>query len=157
MATELFKSVSGIDMQHIPCNSSGLTLPDLLGGRVTMIFLPIAAALPLARAGKLRAVAVTHDTSTVAPQYPTIAESAYPGFEFTGWIALLTSAKTPKESIHKIYLETAKALTLSDERTKFADLGMEAVANSRAEFTAILKSEIPMGANVIKHAGIKQD
>jgi tripartite-type tricarboxylate transporter receptor subunit TctC len=135
-----------------------LAIPDLLGGRVTMMFSPTSIVLPLAREGKLRALAVTSSRrSSAAPELPTIAESGYPGFEVTGWIGLLAPARTPATIVGKLHLETVKALALPDLRAKFADLGLEPIGNSPDEFAAVIKSEIPKWAKVIKESGIKPD
>jgi tripartite-type tricarboxylate transporter receptor subunit TctC len=158
MAAELFKSAAGLDILHIPYKSAGLALPDLLGGRVTMIFLPISMALPLARDAKLRALAVTSARrSPAAPEFPTIAESGYPSFEFTAWIGLFAPARTPTMIVRKLHLETARTLGLPSAQAKFSELGMEGIGNSPAAFSAIIKSEIPKWAKVIKDAGIKPE
>lgn len=156
MAAELFKSAVGLDIRHIPYKSAGLAMPDLLGGRLTMVFLPISMALPLARDAKLRALAVTSAArSQAAPEFPTIAESGYPGYEFTAWIGLFARAGTPATIVRKLHLETANTLAHSATQAKFSDLGMEAIGNSPAEFAAIIKTEMPKWAKVIKNAGIK--
>ena len=158
MNRELLKSVAGLDIRHIPYKGAPAAIPDLLGGRVTMLFSPIAVVLPLVREGKLRALAVTSlRRSSAAPELPTIAESGYPGFEVTGWIGLLAPAGTPSAIIRKLHLETVKALALPDLRAKFADLGLEGIGNSPDEFAAVIRSEIPKWAKVIKEAGIKPD
>ena len=133
-------------------------IPDLLGGRVTMVFSPMAIVLPMVREGKLRALAVTSlKRSSAAPELPTIAESGYPGFEVIGWNGLLAPAKTPAAIVRTLHLETVKALALPDLRAKLADLGLEGIGNSPDEFAAVIKSEIPKWAKVIKDAGIKPD
>jgi tripartite-type tricarboxylate transporter receptor subunit TctC len=158
MVAELFKSTAGVDIRHIPYKGGAAAIPDLLGGRVTMIFFPTAAGLPLVREGKLRALAVTSlRRSSAAPELPTIAESGYPGFEFTGWQGLLAPARTPAAIVRKLHLETVKALALPDLRAKLADLGLEGIGNSPDEFAAVIKSEIPKWAKVIKESGIKPD
>jgi tripartite-type tricarboxylate transporter receptor subunit TctC len=157
MPAELFKSVAGLDIRHIPYKGLSAAIPDLLGGRVAMMF-GGTAVLPLVREGKLRALAVTSlRRSSATPELPTIAESGYPGFEYTNWSGLLAPAKTPAMIVGKLHLETVKALALSDLRTKFADLGLEPIGNSPDEFAAIIKSEIPKWAKVIKESGIKPD
>ena len=157
MPAELFKSVAGLDIRHIPYKGLSAAIPDLLGGRVTMMF-GGTAVLPMVREGKLRALAVTSlRRSSATPELPTIAESGYPGFEFTNWSGLLASAKTPAMIVGKLHLETAKALALPDLRAKLADLGLEAVGNSPDEFAALIKFEIPKWAKVIKNAGIKAE
>lgn len=127
-------------------------------GRVTMMFSPTAIVLPLAREGKLRALAVTSlRRSSAAPELPTIAESGYPGFEVTTWIGLLAPARTPATIVGRLHLETVKALALPDVRAKLADLGMEGIGNSPDEFAAVIKSGIQKWAKVIKESGIKPD
>ena len=158
LAAELLKSAAGLDIRHIPYKGAVAAIPDLLGGRVTMMFGPIGTVLPLTREGKLRALAVTSlRRSSAAPELPTIAESGYPGFEYTGGFGLLAPARTPTAIVRKLYLETVKALALPDLRAKLADLGVEGIGNSPDEFAAVIKSEIPKWAKVIKEAGIKPD
>ena len=148
MAAELFNSVAGLDIRHIPYKGVVLAIPDLLGGRVTMMFSSITIVLPLVREGKLRALAVTSlRRSSAVPELPTIAESGYPGFEVTGWFGLLAPARTPATIVRKLHLETVKALALPDLRAKLADLGLEGIGNSPDEFAAAIKSEIPKWAN----------
>ena len=158
MAAELFKSMTGLDIRHIPYKGASAAIPDLIGGRVTMMFSPIAVGLPGVREGKLRALAVTSlRRSSAVPELPTIAESGYPGFEVTGWHGLLAPARTPATIVGKLHLETVKALALPDLRAKLADLGLEVIGNSPDEFAALIKSEIPKWAKVIKESGIKAD
>jgi tripartite-type tricarboxylate transporter receptor subunit TctC len=158
MAAELFTAAAGVDIRHIPYKGVVAAIPDLLGGRVTMMFSPIANVLPLAREGRLRALAVTSlRRSSAFPELPTIAESGYPGFEVTVWYGLLAPARTAATIIRKLHLETVKALALPDLRAKFADLGLEGIGNSPDEFGAVIKSEIPKWAKLIKESGIKPD
>jgi tripartite-type tricarboxylate transporter receptor subunit TctC len=158
MAAELFKSTAGLDIRIIPYKGVVAAIPDLLGGRVTMMFSPIVAVLPLVREGKLRALAVSAlRRSSAVPEVPTIAESGYPGFDYTSWGGLFAPAKTPATIVRKLHLETVKALALPELRAKFADLGVEAIGSSPDEFAALIKSEIPKWAKVIKEAGIKAD
>ena len=117
MAAELFKSVAGVDIRHVPYKGGSAAIPDLLGGRVTMMFGTTSVVLPLARDGKLRALAVTSLTrSTAAPEVPTIAESGFPGFEVTTWNGLLAPTRTPATIVGKLHLETAKVLAQADSR-----------------------------------------
>ena len=157
MPAELFKSVAGLDIRHIPYKGLSAAIPDLLGGRVTMMF-GGTAVLPMVREGKLRALAVTSlRRSSATPELPTIAESGYPGFEFTNWSGLLAPAKTPAMIVGKLHLETAKTLALPDVRAKLADQGLEGIGNSPDEFATVIKSEIPKWAKLIKESGIKPD
>jgi tripartite-type tricarboxylate transporter receptor subunit TctC len=122
------------------------------------VLFPIAVAVPMTRDGKLRALAVTSlRRSSAAPELPTIDESGYPGFEVTGWNGLLAPARTPAAIVRKLHFETVRALALPDVRARIAELGMEGIGNSSAEFAAVIGSEIPKWAKVIKEAGIKPD
>jgi tripartite-type tricarboxylate transporter receptor subunit TctC len=158
MAAELFKSSAGVDIRHIAYKGVVLGLPDLLSGRVTMMFSPIGIVLPLVREGKLRALAVTSSKrSPAAAEVPTIAESGFPGFEYIAWYGLLAPAGTPTAIVRKLQSETARVLALPEVLARLADAGVEAVGNSPEEFGATIKSEIPKWARVIKDAGIKPD
>jgi len=158
LAGELLKSMAGIDIRHIPYKGVVAAIPDLVGGRVTMMFSPIAAVLPLVRDGKLRALAVTSlKRSPALPELPTVDESGVRGFEATLWGGLLAPTGTPATIVRKLHLETAKALAQPDVRAKFADLGLETIGNSPDEFAAVIKSEIPQWAKVINESGIKPD
>jgi len=158
LAGTLFKSVARIDIREVPYKGVVAAIPDLLGGRVTMMFSPIAVVLPLVRDGKLRALAVTSlKRSPALPELPTVDESGVRGFEATLWGGLLAPAGTPVTIIRKLHLETAKTLAQPDVRAKFADLGFETIGNSPDEFAAAIKSEIPQWAKVIKESGIRPD
>ena len=158
LAAELFKSMAGIEVREVPYKGVVAAIPDLLGGRVTMMFPPIAVILPMVRDGKLRALAVTSlKRSPVVPELPTIDESGYPGFEATLWGGLLAPAGTAPAVVRKLHLETANALAQTDIRAKLAELGLEIVGNSPDEFAAIIRSEIPKWANLIKASGIKPE
>ena len=158
MPAELFKSVAGLDIRHIPYKGLPAAIPDLLGGRVTMMFGPTVVVLPLVREGKVRALAVTSLTrSPAAPELPTISESGYPGFEYTSWTGLFAPARTSAAIVDKLHLETVKTLALPDLRAKLTDLGLEVVSSSPDELAALIKSEIPKWAKVIKDSDIKPD
>jgi tripartite-type tricarboxylate transporter receptor subunit TctC len=158
IAAELFKSAAGLDIRHIPYKGVVAAIPDVIAGRVTLMFSPIVGTLPLAREGKLRALAVTSSRpSPAAPELPPIAAAGYPGFGFTIWYGLLAPAGTPTGIVRRLHLETVNALAQSDVRTKLADLGMEEIGNSPDEFAAAIRSEIPKWAKVIRESGIKPD
>ena len=158
LIAELFKSAAGVNILHVPYKGAVLGIPDMLAGRVTMMFAFPTFVLPLVREGKLRALAVTSATRNAAlPDVPTIAEAGYPGFEVTAWYGLTAPANTPPAIVARLHAETVKALAQAEVRGKFADLGNEAFSSSPAEFTALIKAEIPRWAKVIKDAGIKAD
>jgi tripartite-type tricarboxylate transporter receptor subunit TctC len=156
LAAELFKYMAHLDIVAVPYRGTTALLPDLLAGRVTMSFANIVNVMPLAREGKLRALAVTSiKRSSLAPDLPTMEECGYPGFQAVPWFGLVAPAGTPKDIVDKLYSETVKALATPEIRAKFAELGVEPVGNTPAEFAAVIKKEIPEWAKVIKDAGIK--
>jgi tripartite-type tricarboxylate transporter receptor subunit TctC len=156
LAGELFKTMAGIDIQHVPYRGITAVLPDLLAGRLTMAFGNISAVLPLVREGKLRALAVTSARrSASVPDLPTMIEEGFAGFDSTAWFALMAPAATPAPVIAKLHLEATRVLALPDVRKRFDELGMEVIGNTPAEFAAVIKVETPQWAKVIKAAGIK--
>jgi tripartite-type tricarboxylate transporter receptor subunit TctC len=156
LAAELFKYMAHVDIVPVAYRGTTALLPDLLAGRITMSFANIANVIPLAREGKLRALAITSaKRSALAPDLPTMAESGFPGFEAVPWFGLLAPAGTPKDVIDKIYNETAKTLAMPEIRKKFDELGLEPIGNTPAEFAEVIKKETPEWAKVIKDAGIK--
>ena len=158
LAGELFKSMARIDIREVPYKGVVAAIPDVLGGRVTMMFGPILVVLPLVREGKLRALAVTSlKRSPALPELPTVDESGVRGFEVTLWGGLLAPAGTPATILRKLHLETVNALAQPDVRAKFADLGLETIGNSPDEFAAAVKAEIPRWARLIKESGIKPE
>lgn len=158
LAGELFKSMAGVDIRHIPYRGGGAAIPDLLAGRVTMIFIPTSVVLPLVRDGRLRGLAVTSlKRSPAIPELPTVDESGLRGFEVMLWDGLLAPAGTPAAIVRKLHLETVKALAQADVRAKFADLGLERIGNSPDEFAAAIKFQISQWAKTIKELGVKAD
>jgi tripartite-type tricarboxylate transporter receptor subunit TctC len=158
LAGELFKSMARIDIREVPYKGVVAAIPDLLGWPVTMMFGPIATVLPAVREGKLRALAVTSlKRSPTLPELPTVDEAGVRGFEVILWGGLLAPAGTPATIVRRLHLETVKALAQPDLRAKFADLGLETIGSSPGEFTAVIKSEIPRWAKLLKESGIKPD
>lgn len=158
MAGELFNSMAGIRIVHVPYKGTPAGILDLLGGRLTTIFGITSVILPQARSDKVRALAVTSlQRASAAPDIPTMAESGYPGFEATSWFALLAPAGTPQPILRKLHQETLKALAAPDLRAKFAELGMDIVGSTPEHVTAVIKADIPKWAKVIKESGAKLD
>jgi tripartite-type tricarboxylate transporter receptor subunit TctC len=158
MAAVLFNSVASLDIRHIPYKGVVAAIPDLLAGRVTMMLSPIAIVLPHVRDGRLRALAVTsRKRSAAVPDLPTVAESGFPGFEYTVWYGLLAPAGTAPAIIAKLNMATIKALARDDLRAKLGELGLETHPGSPDEFAAFVRAEIPKWAKVIKDAGVKAD
>jgi tripartite-type tricarboxylate transporter receptor subunit TctC len=158
LAGELLKSMSGIDIVHVPYKGVVSAIPDLLGGRITMMFSPVATVLPLVREGKLRAIAVTSlDRSSALPGVPSVSESGLNGFEIVLWYGLLAPAGTPDAIVRELYAQTTRALASPEVHARLADLGVDVVAGSPEEFAATIKSELPKWAKIIKSSGIKAD
>jgi tripartite-type tricarboxylate transporter receptor subunit TctC len=156
LAGELFKYMAHVDVQPVAYRGSTAVVPDLLAGRLTMFFGNIVNVLPLVRDGKLRAFAVTSlKRSALAPDLPTMSESGFPGFEAVPWFGLMAPAGTPADIIDKIYRETVKDLALPDVRKTMQEQGLDIIGNSPKELAAVIRSETPQWAKVIKDAGIK--
>jgi tripartite-type tricarboxylate transporter receptor subunit TctC len=156
LAGELFRTMAGIDIQHVPYRGIAAVMPDLIAGRLTMAFGNISAVLPLVRDGKLRALAVTSTRRYAAvPELPTMIEEGFAGFDSTAWFGLMAPAGTPPDLIEKLHRESVRILALPDVRKRFEDLGIEVIGNTPAEFAAVIRSETPHWAKVIRDAGIK--
>ena len=155
---ELFKTMTGIDMVHIPYKGRATAIPDVLGGRVTMMFDNMPSSLALVREGKLRALGVTSSSrSPAAPDIPTIAESGLPGFDAVSWFALFAPANTPKPIIDKLQSEVRRILKTPEVTKKLADNGLDPVGGTSEELAAYQKAEIIKWAKVVKESGAKAD
>ncbi len=156
LAGELFKWRAKLDLQHIPYRGAAAVITDLLGGRITMFFGNIAPLLPLIREGKLHGLAVTSlDRFPATPEFPTVAEFGFPGFDVTASFGLMVAAGTPAAVIDKIYRDTVRVLAQDELRRRLADVGMVVIGNSPAEFSAALKAEAVQWAKLIKETGLR--
>jgi tripartite-type tricarboxylate transporter receptor subunit TctC len=155
LAGELFKAMTKLDIHHVPYRGATPVITDLLGGRLTMYFGAVAPLIPLVKAGKVRALAVTSAKRFAAtPDLPTMIEAGYPGFVSVLSMGLMAPAGTPPAVIESIHQASVKALSTTDVREKLAAIGMEVVNNSPKEFQAALAAERPQLEKVIKEAGI---
>lgn len=158
LGPELLKSMAGIDMVHVPYSGGGPAIAALLGAQVQLYFGPIATVLQLVKGGKLRALAVTSvRRSAVAPDVPTVAESGLPGFEQTTWNALLAPLRTPPDVVARLFNEIDAILKMPAIRERFAAEGVETGGIASAQLAAIIRTEIPKWAKVIRDAGIKPE
>ena len=156
LGAELFKYMARVDIVPVPYRGTTALMPDLLASRITMSFANIVNVLPLAREGKLRALAITSiKRSALAPDLPTMAKSGFPGFEAVPWFGLVAPAGTAKDVLDKLHAETVKTLAMPEVRRRFDELGLEPVGNTPVEFAAIIRKEMPEWSKVIKDAGIK--
>ena len=150
---ELFKSIAGVDIAHIPYK--GAVFTDVIGGRVTMTVQNAAAILPTIRDGRLRAIAVTSlKRSPNMPDYPTVAESGYPGFEAVSWFGLFLPAGAATPLVNKLHQESLKVLGQADMRARFTQLGLDIVGSTPAELAATVRADVTKWTKVIKDAGI---
>jgi tripartite-type tricarboxylate transporter receptor subunit TctC len=153
VAGELLKILAGVDITHVPYKGAMFT--DVIGGRVTMTLQNAGAVLATVRDGKLRGLAVTSlKRSPNMPEFPTIAESGFPGFEAVSWFALFAPPGTPAPIAATVRQETLKVLAQPDMKAKFAQMGLDTVGNSPEELAAIIKADIAKWAKVIKDANI---
>lgn len=155
---ELFKSMAGLDMQHIPYKGSTLAHPDLMGGRVSLMFDTLTATGAQIKSGKLRALAVTTPQRlALLPDVPTVAEAGLAGYETSTWGGLLAPAGTPAATIARLNTETNRILALPDVRERYQLAGMEPGGGSPAQFGAFIASEMTKWAKVASQAGIQPE
>lgn len=158
LAGVLFQHMTGTKMIHVPYKSAGPAGAALIGGEIDYMFSNVASAITHVRSGRLRAIAVTGEKrSPVAPDIPTITESAVPGFVVTGFFIMLAPAGTPREIVNKLNAEAARALQSADLRERLATLGLEPVGSTPEAAAAFIKAEIAKWAPVVKAAGMKAD
>ena len=150
--------MTNIDIAHIPYNGGGAALAATLAGETHMFFANIGAALPVVKDGRLRGLAVSSaKRTTVAPDFPTIAESGVPGFETTQWYAVVAPAQTPKSRVSQISSAIGKTMLVPEFRKRIVDMGADPVGSTPDELASYIRSETGKWANVIKAAGIKPE
>jgi tripartite-type tricarboxylate transporter receptor subunit TctC len=155
---ELFKIMTGTQMQHIPYKGSGPMIPDLLSGTIQLSFENITTAYPQVKAGKLKALAVTSSKrSFVAPEVPTMAEAGGPPLESSTWVLFMAPGGTPRAIVERLAAETAKAINESEIKTRFNDIGIIPVGNNPAQAQQFLDAEVAKWAKVITAAGVKAE
>jgi tripartite-type tricarboxylate transporter receptor subunit TctC len=158
LTMEYFKATAGIDLIHVPYKSGAQANTDVLGGQMKVQFGNLPSQLPVIKAGKLHALAVTSARRNAElPEVPTFIESGYPGFEVTVWYGLCAPAKTPREVTAKLEASLVKALAAPDLRQKFAAQGTDPQPLTGQEFDRFYNSEVARWAKVVKDAGIKPE
>ena len=158
MAGELFKYMAGIDIVHVPYKGGNQALNDTISGQVAMYFPGVPVALPMVKAGKVRAFATTGPKRLPAlPDVPTVAEAGIPGYQVILWYGLLGPAGLPTEITHKIQADVARVLKMPDVAERLAGLGVEPVGSSPDAFAALLRSEIAKWEKVKKATGLTVD
>jgi len=158
LSAELFKTMAGVDMLHIPYKGSGPAITDLVGGQVNLMFDNLPSSIAQVKAGKLRPIAVTTlKRSPALPDVPTIAESGLPGYDASSWFGMHAPAGTPKDIISKIYGVVSASLRTPEMIERLSSQGAEAVGNTPEEFSEFVRAEIAKWAKVVKASGARVD
>ena len=151
MFWELFRSMSGVDMLHVPYHGAGPAVVDLLAGQVQSYFGSFASSIEYVRAGRLRALAVTSTRrSSLAPELPTMIEAGLPGFDVRAWFGVLAPARTPREIVQKLNAEINRGLNEPATRSRLAADGVELAGGTPAEFDAFIRAEMARWPKIIK-------
>ena len=155
---EMFKSMAGIDIVHISYKGTVLALNDLIAGQVQLMFSDMPIALPHAKSGKLRAIAVTGARRTpLVPDMPTVAEAGMPGYALDNWWGILAPRGIPRDVAAKLTAEIVRVHALPEVKERYAALGVEAMSGTQEQFTEYIKSEAARYGGLLKQAGAKVD
>lgn len=154
LAMELLKSVTGTAFVHVPYKGSSAMIPDLLGGQIAATIPSIPAVLPLVKAGRLLALAVTSRArSAAAPEVPTMIEAGVPDYEASSWYGLLAPAATPPAIIERLHRASVQSLRANDIRERLIEQGLDPVGNMPQQFAAVINEEITRWRRVINASG----
>jgi tripartite-type tricarboxylate transporter receptor subunit TctC len=157
LAGELFKVLTQIDMVHVPYKADGVALPDLLSGRVDLMFMIQALAMPQVKSGKLRALAVsTARRSQTLPDLPTVAEAGVAGYEVRGWYGLFAPAGTPKEIVDKLTAAAVRAVQSEALKVRLLEQGFVPVGSTSGQFAAFFRGEVQKWERVVKQGGVSR-
>ena len=151
LAMELFKSMTDINIVHVPYKGTGAAVIDLMGGHVQVMFGSVSGTLPFVRSGKLRALGIsTVQRWPTLPEIPTISESSVPGFEAATWYGALAPAGTPPAIVAKLQGDMAAVLHAPDVRKTVLDMGFTAVGNTPAEFSEVIRNDMARWGKLIR-------
>ena len=157
LAMELFKSMTGVRMVHVPYKGTGAAVIDLMGGHIQVMFGSVSGTLPFVRSGKLRALGIsTLQRWPTLPEIPTVSESAVPGFEATTWYGVLAPAGTPPATVAKLQTDMTAALNAPDVRKYVLDTGFTVVGNTPAEFADVIHTDMARWGKLIRSLEQKQ-
>jgi len=158
LAMEMLKAASGTYMLHIPYNGNGPAGTAVVGGQVEILFGSLPSLLPHARSGRVRALAVgTPRRSPSLPEVPTVAESGYPGFDASLWLAIVAPAGTPQPIVDRLNRELNALVAAADTREAFDKAGTEPLTGTPADLAAMIRDGAPKYAKIIKAAGVKPE
>jgi tripartite-type tricarboxylate transporter receptor subunit TctC len=149
---------AGLDMLHVPYKSSPPALTDVIGGRVSMMYIDIPTGLPLVNSGKLRALAVTtKERSTLLPDLPSMTEAGVPDFDITSWQGWLGPANMPKDVVTRLNAEVRKVIENPEIKKQLADRGMDAFSGTPESFSKFVDEQLVLWTRLIKDAGIEPE
>jgi tripartite-type tricarboxylate transporter receptor subunit TctC len=158
ISMELFKSLAGVQLLHIPYKGSAPAVTDLLGGQVPVMFDNVPNVLPHVKSGRLRALAVSGaKRSSLVPDLPTVAEAGVPDYEVTVWFGLVAPAGTPREVVQKLNAEVQKILAMPDVRERFLAQGVEPQGSTPEQFAEHIRTQMAKWAKVVQDAGVKAE
>lgn len=155
LSAELFKSLAGIDMLHVPYKGTGQAVTDLLAGQIDLMFAPAQSVMPHVQAGKLKALAVTSARrSATLPELPTVAESGLPGYEAIGWFGLLAPAAAPKAIVGKLSQDANQVLAEPEVRQRMLVLGAEPSGDTPEQFARFIREDQAKWSKLMRERGI---
>jgi tripartite-type tricarboxylate transporter receptor subunit TctC len=155
LAMELFRSMAGIQVTHVPYKGSALAATDLVGGQLQLLFDAPPSSLPFVRSGKLRAIGIsTLKRTPLLPEMPTISEAGVPGYEVLTWSGICAPSGTPNPVIARLNQAIVQGVTTPETRERFAALGADVVANSADQYGRFIRAELAKWARVIREAGV---
>ena len=158
LSAELFKSMAGVDLLHVPYKGTGQAVTDLLAGQIDLLFAPAQAVMQHVRAGKLKALATTGaKRSTTLPELPTVAESGLPGYAAVGWFGLLAPAATPRAIVEKISGDANRVLADAEVRARMNALGAEPSGDTPEEFARFIREDQAKWGKLMREKGIKPE
>lgn len=157
LSGELLKTMTGIDLVHVPYKGSGPAYPDVIAGRVPLLIDPLFSSMSYVKGGRLKPIAVTNPArAAIAPEIPTVAETV-PGFSVQSIFGIVVPGQTPRELVRKISADVVTVLRSPEMKARMAELGMETVGNTPEQFDAYIRSEIEKWAKVVKASGARVD
>jgi len=158
LAGELFNTMTGVKMVHVPYKGNAPALTDLVGGHLDLIFNGVLSALPLIKSGRLRALAITsRERSAALPDLPTVSESGLEGFEAVAWVGLSAPASTPRQVIARVNTDSVRIIRGAEFSERLTRDGSIPVGNTPEQYAAFVQDEIAKWAKVVKFAGVKAD
>ena len=151
LAMGLFKSMTGINIVHVPYKGTGAAVIHLMGGHIQVMFGSVSGTLPFVRSGKLRALGIsTAKRWPTLPEIPTVVESGVPGFEASTWYGVLAPAGTPTAIVSKLHTDMAAVLNAPDVRKYVLDMGFTSVGNTPAEFSEVIRNDMARWGKLIR-------